>query len=434
MNLNKILYGPPGTGKTYHIQSLTENYVDYNISDCEIKQIYTDRSEDWLAVALIILQNNNNASVHQIDDKLQDIEINTNTSTSTILEQRSLNNDDHLTAHILPKVFVRNDRNWSVEFKNLQSFEDGIINDYFDEDIVKERYRFVTFHQSFAYEDFVEGIKPVLHSNEELEVDEAEHKGHYSNELSYEINDGVFKSICEEAKQEPYKDFAVFIDEINRGNISEIFGELITLLEDDKRIGEENELFITLPYSKEKFGVPNNLRVIGSMNTADRSIALIDIALRRRFQFESLYCNYNILKNTLNRKGVDAENINGVNIIKLLGYINKRIEVLMDDKNYAIGHAFFINIRNLEDVIEVMKNKVIPLLEEYFHDDKEKIQYTLNDLDENGDLKESAIFKHNLLEAETLFNYLPEYGLEDFKSFYVAETIDSQALKKVYNE
>ena len=127
----------------------------------------------------------------------------------------------------------------------------------------------VTFHQSFAYEDFVEGIRPKLD-------DEG---------IGYELRDGVFKRIVNAARENPERRYVLIIDEINRGNIPKIFGELITLIEDSKRLGETDGMSVTLPYSNEEFGVPSNLYIIGTMNTADRSILLLDTALRRRFDF-----------------------------------------------------------------------------------------------------------------------------------------------------
>lgn len=217
------------------------------------------------------------------------------------------------------------------------------------------RIEFITFHQNYAYEDFVEGIRPVLKK---------------TGKLAYELHEGIFKRLASRAGKARSQRYVLVIDEINRGNIAKIFGELITLIEPSKRLGNEDEAFATLPYSQESFGVPCNLYVIGTMNTADRGIALLDTALRRRFEFvekmpDSTYAH-------------DA--IEGVNGQELLKAINRRIKAKLD-REHQIGHTYFIGVTTLEELAGVFQRQILPLLQEYFYDDWKNIRDVLNNND-----------------------------------------------------
>ena len=226
--------------------------------------------------------------------------------------------------------------------------------------------RFVTFHQSYSYEEFIEGIKPVITDN---------------NQIAYAISSGVFKEISLSAQYDRDNNYVIIIDEINRGNISKIFGELITLIESSKRLFSDNNeqpKTVMLPYSKTFFGVPNNLYIIGTMNTADKSITNIDTALRRRFSFLEFPPLYNL-------DSIGNVNKNGFNIDlkKVLKTINDRIEYL-SDKDHLIGHAFFIGINDWDSLCKTFRNNIIPLLQEYFYNDFEKLVKVLGDNDSWG--------------------------------------------------
>jgi len=214
------------------------------------------------------------------------------------------------------------------------------------------RIAFVTFHQSYSYEDFVEGIRPITKDGV----------------VTYEIRQGIFRQMCKRAAEDHSgNNYVLIIDEINRANISKVFGELITLLEADKRVGATNAIKVRLPYSGDEFGVPKNLYLIGTMNTADRSIALLDTALRRRFEFEEMMPKPELLRT-----------VEGIDLAAMLSALNSRIEYFYD-RDHTIGHAFFMNINTLADLDAVFRRKVIPLLQEYFYEDWAKIAVALNE-------------------------------------------------------
>ncbi len=188
------------------------------------------------------------------------------------------------------------------------------------------------------------------------------------------------KEVVQTLKKEDYKNksgepFVLIIDEINRGNVSQIFGELITLIEEDKRLGNTEAIQVQLPYSKDSFGVPPNVYIIGTMNTADRSVEALDTALRRRFSFIEIPPDYDLIKST--SKAKDGF-INGIDLSNLLEVINKRVEKLLD-KDHMIGHSYLLTISTLNDLKATFQNKIIPLLQEYFYGDYGKIGLVIGD-------------------------------------------------------
>ncbi|MGL6106266.1 McrB family protein [Romboutsia sp.] len=233
--------------------------------------------------------------------------------------------------------------NYAVSIVEKKEIEEVVDESKIDREAVFKRYKkylaekkivFTTFHQNYSYEEFIQGIRANTNN---------------TDQLSFVKQDGVFKDLVERAKNDLENYYVMIIDEINRGNISRIFGELITLIEDDKRLNQANETLVTLP-SKEVFGVPSNLFILGTMNTADKSIALIDIALRRRFEFIAMYTDYSVIN--------EFEHI--------LKPINKAIYEKKRSADYMIGHAFFVN-KTMNDLEKIINNKIIPLLNEYFN-------------------------------------------------------------------
>lgn len=293
----------------------------------------------------------------------------------------------------------------SIEEVEKKVYEDVMIR--YNALKAEKRIAFTTFHQSYGYEEFIEGIKPVIEAKEpESETSETK-----KSDIGYKIEPGVFKKFCEKAKGDT-QPYVFIIDEINRGNISKIFGELITLIETTKRDGMGAEAAdAILPYSGEAFSVPSNVYILGTMNTADRSIALMDTALRRRFNFEEMMPDPSV---------IDGIKIESLDVATMLRTINTRIEYLYD-REHTIGHAFFTKLRDnpsLEVLAEIFRNNVVPLLQEYFYEDYEKIQLVLGDNDKSSDAYKFILDKK--VNENEIFKKSPQLDLHE-KTYAIQE-------------
>ena len=364
---NEFFKQPEGRKTTVYENELANKYFDLNPGSNDHK---------WIGQIGRILQG---LGITQINEDRDEIKY-----LPTELGIELINNIVANWENLYPEIF---DQKFNYELATRL----GLIN-------------FITFHQSYSYEDFLEGIRPNLNNSYENDQN--------NGNLAYELTNGIFKSICLKAKYDRSNNYVLIIDEINRGIISKIFGELITLIEPSKRLyaePQEHPQALILPYSKEYFSVPNNLYIIGTMNTADRSITNLDTALRRRFSFKEFRPLYNILGSIIYVK--DQKEVE-IKLNEILRILNQRIEYLLD-KDHLIGHSYFLNIKTWEDLCETFKTNLIPLLQEYFYNDWDKIALTLGDTDAFGKL-----------DDEKLIIKKRSPGLKLFKNDYSGEDID----------
>jgi 5-methylcytosine-specific restriction protein B len=371
---NKIFYGPPGTGKTYHLQANLLGKYQSKTSELSREELLDQFAAKitWAeacVLALLELEKANVLDLLQHEIILSKARVSTSkrpyqTLSTTLLEHvpescefvnvktRRTNSYFWKNGEGKNAFFTLYDGIEFAEFESLRNEMDSHLKAQQQNahGAVSNHFEFVTFHQSFSYEDFVEGIKPVMEDDGD-------------GELKYQIEPGVFKTICNTARRNTGQRYAIFIDEINRGTVASIFGELITLIEPDKREGQANELSVRLPYSKEEFSVPSNLDIYGTMNTADRSVEALDTALRRRFEFEEIGPHW---------KAFQDKVCEGINLGDLLCTINQRIEHLLD-KDHCIGHSYFYKVTDFPSLQQVFAKNILPLLQEYFYGDFGKV-------------------------------------------------------------
>lgn len=404
--LNQILYGSPGTGKTYHTIDKALEILGENLENRDDKKAKFDEYvkngqivfttfhqsygyEEFVEGIKPIIDNDENSQEVKYDVKDGIFkELCDKSLKNYILSMQNENEIDldkliFEFANYINQDFLNKGNEFPLE--NKVSIKKILLNSK-DEyrsfllggsikspqrltiDIIKRDYLNFKNKKILSFKD----IKPKYDSQSDYHGNAIYYFMFYNKLKEFEnIQNEKFK-----IKKEILKPYIIIIDEINRGNVSKIFGELITLIEPSKRIGVEEELKVKLPYSGEEFGVPKNVYIIGTMNTADRSITSLDTALRRRFEFIEMMPD-------VSKLSMDCE---GINLQELLKAINTRIEYLLD-REKTIGHAFFISVENLGDLKKVFKNKIIPLLQEYFYNDYALIDAVLN---KNGMLEISV--------------------------------------------
>lgn len=384
--LNQILYGPPGTGKTYKTKSLAVNIVNPDFSESGANEF--ERRKSLVSEYDRLFENEQIVftTFHQsfgYEDFVEGIKPSTTEDKKVIYD---------VAPGVFKKLCEKAKNNW-LEFKegnrNRLSFDKAFAklkeeweeneNITFPLKTQGKEYKIIGFTESsIQFEKASGGTGHTLSiaTLRDAYYDRKEVRStgvgiYYPGILNklHSYNSNGSEVIMPESSKPILKNYVLVIDEINRGNVSGIFGELITLLESDKRMGRSEEISVELPYSKEQFTVPPNVYIIGTMNTADRSVEALDTALRRRFAFEEIISKPELLKD------ITFEDFN---LQEVLTTINKRIEALVD-RDHTIGHSYFIKIesRDTDTLQAVFENKVIPLLQEYFYNDYEKIALVL---------------------------------------------------------
>lgn len=433
--LNQILYGSPGTGKTYHTIDKALEILGENLESRDEKKAKFD---EYVKNGQIVFTTFHQSYGYEefvegikprIDSKENSKEIEYEIKDGIFKElcekaldnyENSILNTDELNKKIELKEKVENFLNWLLETNEPIGKTKG--GNFFVVEI--DNKTIVIYSEGVERFDgifnlnlsiFMELLKCKDEFNNATEMFKKVFNRDYADRTHTYYFNLVKKFKAYEEKQltakiennknndNSLKPYIIIIDEINRGNLSKIFGELITLIEPSKRIGEKEELKVTLPYSGEKFGVPKNVYIIGTMNTADRSITSLDTALRRRFEFIEMMPD-------VSKLSMDCE---GINLQELLKAINTRIEYLLD-REKTIGHAFFVSVENLEDLKKVFQNKIIPLLQEYFYNDYALINEVLND---NGMIFEDKKDDKYLQKIKNLDSVNSERSIYNIASF-----------------
>ena len=373
---NLILYGPPGTGKTYNTVIETIKILNYDLYKqyCKKEKNYKDLKHEFDKLKndgrIEFVTFHQSYSYEEFVEGIKPYIQKWNSESGDCAKYKGENgifkNICSKANYEFEKVFNKfrekyPEGNNLETLYNLKYDEQSIIYDCGENAVKDNKNRKIS----------IERLKWVYDKNQQYS-NATDFYQDYNNEAE-SLKCYPYKVYCEllKIKKDFNKPYILIIDEINRGDVSKIFGELITLIEEDKRIGNKYQMKITLPYSKESFGVPNNLYIIGTMNTADRSIALLDTALRRRFDFEEISPKPELLEG---EKIIDTDTKKEIeiNLKDLLTNLNNRIEKYFD-RDHQIGHSYLMGIETKEQLERAYKNRILPLLNEYFYNDSETV-------------------------------------------------------------
>lgn len=431
--LNQILFGAPGTGKTYHTKKMAVEIINGK-KERTRKEINEEYEELIEAGQIVFTTFHQSLSYEDFIEGIKPETIDGNVTyevkdgifkrlCSQAIEQKPKNSDieiydfdkgwNDLIAEVeqnflsdsmlLLPILTQDKGVYVTEITDNGNLKIKPKNSRLDIDYIVSYNRTKKLQEAFPDLSVVKNIDKEFRS-----VIGGSNSTAYWAVLNF-INNKIKENNRIIPDYEEPKTHVLIIDEINRGNVSAIFGELITLLEEDKREGNPEHTEVKLPYSGKKFSVPNNVCIIGTMNTADRSVEALDTALRRRFSFVEMQPKPDILSK-----------VGNVDLSKLLETINKRIEVLID-KDHQIGHSYFIGIQDLEDLRRTFKDKIIPLLEEYFYGDFGKIGLVLGgkfieSVENEIAFPENFEYEKNFLEDKKIY-HITSYDKWDEKAF-----------------
>lgn len=411
---NIIYTGVAGTGKTYQLLQISQQYTDYlpraNDADLLVQLLQTlswrdvvclifldfhSEKQDLIKVPEIVsheffvakaAQNEREKNLSNTAWSVLQMHSPTHSKTVTYKNRSSqayFDKDNSGAWYLLPESMpLLNDLSQQLaEFQQAQRDNNTNQHQAFSE----QHFSMVSFHQAYGYEEFVEGIRPVMAAaNHSSNYPGKHHEtGNNQAQMSYAIQDGAFLKLCQRAVRDPKRRYAMLIDEINRANVSRVFGELLSLIEADKRAGMANAMSVNLAYSGRAFSVPANVDIYATMNTQDHSLAPLDMALRRRFRFIACSPKPELLSiisafGNTNQSLEDTQSAETIDLAKLLTGLNNRITHALGAEA-QLGHAFLFNVKNLAQLQTALVEQIIPQLAQAAGGQVVILQYVFRD-------------------------------------------------------